>query len=70
MTAQAIQEAQSLDTTTVAQVWEKMKSIDTCYGKGTMGGMDVFGVNHTGIKPVPFTMLKKGEIEFIRFFNP
>ncbi len=70
MTAQAIQEAQSLDTTTVAQAWEKMKSIDTCYGKGRMGGMDVFGINHVGIKPVPFTMLKKGEIEFIRFFNP
>lgn len=70
MMIQAIQEAQSLDTTVVAETWEKMKSIDTCYGKGRMGGMETFGINHVGIKPIPFTILKNGEVKFIKFVNP
>jgi hypothetical protein len=70
MMVQAIQEAQSLDTTAVVEAWEKMKSIDTCYGKGKMGGMETFGINHVGIKPIPLTILKNGEVKFIRFVNP
>jgi branched-chain amino acid transport system substrate-binding protein len=67
VTMQAIEAAQSLDTTLVAQAWEKMKSIETISGKGRMGGLDTFGINHVIIKPVPVTRLKNGEVEFVKF---
>lgn len=69
VTAQAIESAQSLDTTAVAQSWEKMKSIETLYGKGRMGGLDTFGINHVIIKPVPVTRLNDGEVEFVKFIS-
>lgn len=68
--AQAIEAAQSLDTTEVAKVWEKMKSIKTLYGKGTMSGLKDFGINHVVLKPRPLTRLKKGDVEFVKFITP
>jgi len=67
---QAIEAAQTLDTLSVVQTWEKMKNIETMYGKGRMGGKDIFGINHVIIKPIPITRLKKGKVEFIKFINP
>ncbi|MAF32512.1 MAG: ABC transporter substrate-binding protein [Desulfobacterales bacterium] len=67
---QAIEAAQSLDTIKVAKVWEKMKSIETLYGEGTMSGLKDFGINHVVLKPRPLSRLEKGEIEFIKFISP
>jgi branched-chain amino acid transport system substrate-binding protein len=66
---QAIEKANSLDTTEIAETWEKMKSIDAMYGKAKMGGMKAFGINHVMIRPVPITKLDNGKVEFVKFFN-
>jgi branched-chain amino acid transport system substrate-binding protein len=68
--AQAIEAAQSLDTTIVAKTWEKMKSIETLYGQGEMTGMEDFGINHVIRKPRPLTRLENGEVKFIKFITP
>lgn len=67
---QAIETAQSLDPTTVAKTLEKMKSIETLYGKGTMSGMKDFGINHVVLKPRPLTKLEQGEVKFVKFITP
>ncbi|MBW1700737.1 MAG: ABC transporter substrate-binding protein [Deltaproteobacteria bacterium] len=67
---QAIEAAQSLDPTVVAQTWENMKNIQTLYGKGKMGGLKDFGINHVVMKPRPLARLKKGEVEFVKFITP
>jgi branched-chain amino acid transport system substrate-binding protein len=61
---QAIQKAQSLDTDEVKKTLENMKSIDTIYGKGRMAGMDIFGINHVIRRPVMFSRIMNGKIEF------
>lgn len=66
---QAIEKAESLDTTKVAETWEKMETIDAMYGKAKMGGMEAFGINHVMIRPVPITKLNKGKVEFVKFFS-
>lgn len=68
--AQAIEAAQSLDTTVVAKTWEKMKSIKTLYGQGVMSGMEDFGINHVIKKPRPLTRLENGEVKFTKFIIP
>ncbi|MGD2124817.1 MAG: ABC transporter substrate-binding protein [Desulfobacteraceae bacterium] len=67
---QAIEAAQSLDTTMIAKTWENMKNIDTLYGKGTMGGLKEFGINHVVMKPRPITRLENGKVEFVKFITP
>lgn len=68
--AQAIEAAQSLDPTVVAGTWENMKSIETLYGKGRMGGLEDFGINHIVMKPRPLTRLENGEVAFVKFITP
>lgn len=67
---QAIKAAQSLDPNVVAGTWEKMKSIETLYGKGEMGGMKDFGINHVVMKPRPITRLENGGVKFVKFISP
>jgi len=67
---QAIEAAQSLDTTIVAKTWENMKNIETLYGRGSMGGMKDFGINHVVMKPRPLTRLENGAVKFIKFITP
>lgn len=65
---QAIEKANSLDPTKIAETWEKMETIDAMYGKAKMGGMEAFGINHVMMRPVPITRLNKGKVEFVKFF--
>ncbi|MBW1999146.1 MAG: ABC transporter substrate-binding protein [Deltaproteobacteria bacterium] len=68
--AQAIEEAQSLDTTVVAETWRRMKRIETLNGPATMGGQDVYGINNIVLRPVGVGRIKKGEVKFIGYFPP
>ncbi len=67
---QAIERAQSLDTSEVAAAWEKMPSIETAFGKGHMGGLKTYGINHLVVRPLPITKLEKGNVKFIGWFMP
>ncbi len=60
---QAIQEAQSFDTTVVATTLENMKSVDTIYGPGRMGGQEVFGINHVIRRATPISRIMNGKVE-------
>ncbi len=61
---QGIEKAQSLDTDKVATTLENMKTIDTIYGKGTMGGKELWGTNHVIRRPVTLSRIMKGNVEF------
>lgn len=65
--AQAIEEAQSLDPTVVRDSWEKMASIETCYGAGKLGGLKTYGINHTVSYPMPLAALKNGEVVWVKW---
>ena len=67
---QAIEKAQSLDPTEVKNVWEKMTSIDTAYGKGRMGGLKTYGINHVVVKPYGIGRIKNGTIEHVKWVMP
>jgi branched-chain amino acid transport system substrate-binding protein len=62
---QAIEKAQSLDPAVVKNTWEKMKSIDTAYGPGRVGGIKTYGINHNVSYKTPFTSLKDGKVVWV-----
>ncbi len=64
---QAIEKAQSIDPTAVKDTWEKMKSIDTAYGAGRIGGMKTYGINHNVSYKTPFCSLKKGKVVWVEW---
>jgi hypothetical protein len=64
---QAIEAAQSLDPTVVKDTWEKMKSIETPYGTGKMGGLNTYGINHSVSAPMPLVSLKDGEVVWVKW---
>jgi branched-chain amino acid transport system substrate-binding protein len=67
---QAIEKAQTFDSTQVAATWEKMQSIETSFGTGHMGGLKTYGINHLVVRPMPVSRLEKGEVEFVNWFMP
>lgn len=67
---QAIERAQSLDTSEVAATWEKMSSIETAFGMGHLGGLKTYGINHLVVRPLPITKLEKGNVKFVGWFMP
>jgi branched-chain amino acid transport system substrate-binding protein len=67
---QGIDKAQSLDVDKVVGALEKMTSIDTVWGKGRVGGQDLFGINHIVIHPVPFSRIMNGKVEQLEFAEP
>ena len=67
---QAIEAAQSLDPTVVKAAWENMKSIETCYGTGHMGGLKTYGINHLIVRPCPITAFVKGKVKLIKWYTP
>ncbi len=67
---QAIQEANSLDTTEVGKTWENMRKIETSSGTGKMGGLKTYGLNHVVVKPVGLSRFNKGEVEFVKWYTP
>jgi branched-chain amino acid transport system substrate-binding protein len=63
---QAIEEAQSFDTTEVAETWLKMKSIDTIFGPGKMTGMELVGSNSLVLpNSLSYTYIMDGKIQSI-----
>ena len=64
---QAIEKAQSLDPTAVMKTWEKMETIETPWGPGTMGGGQAFGLNHMVVRISPITRLQNSKVEFIKW---
>ena len=61
---QAIEAAQSFDTTKVAETWVNMKKIDTAFGSGHMGGAEVVGSNNFFIPDkFPGSRITNGEID-------
>lgn len=68
--AQAIEAADSFDTTVVATTWENMPSIETCYGTGEMGGLQTYGINHLVVRPCPITEFVNGDVSLIKWYTP
>lgn len=66
---QAIEKAQSLDPTVVRDTWEKMKTIDTVYGPGRMGGLKTYGINHTVCHPCPIQALDNGKVKWVKWMD-
>jgi branched-chain amino acid transport system substrate-binding protein len=67
---QAIEKAQSLDTTEVVKVWENMKSIQTPWGTGTMGGARTYGINHMVLASAPISRLQNGKVDSTHWYKP
>ncbi len=61
---QGIEKAQSFDTDRVVSTLENMKSLETIYGPGRMGGQEVFGINHVVYRPPMISRIMNGKIEF------
>jgi ABC-type branched-subunit amino acid transport system substrate-binding protein len=68
--AQAIEKAQSLDTTDVKNALENMPTIETSCGTARLGGAKTFGSNHMIFKPAPISRFMNGELEFIKWSDP
>jgi branched-chain amino acid transport system substrate-binding protein len=67
---QAIEKAQSLDPTQVVKTWENMKSIETPWGAGTMGGAKTYGINHMVLAPAPISRLQNGKVDSTHWYKP
>jgi branched-chain amino acid transport system substrate-binding protein len=62
---QCIDKAQSLDTEKVlAAIDNDMPSFDTIWGPGAWSGMDIFGINHVGVKPLLLSTIQDGKVVF------
>jgi branched-chain amino acid transport system substrate-binding protein len=66
---QCIEKAQSLDPDQIVATIEKMKSIDTIWGKGRWGGQEIFGVNHVIIRPITLSRIVNGKVEQLDFIE-
>jgi branched-chain amino acid transport system substrate-binding protein len=66
---QCIEKAQSLDPDKVVATIEKLKSIDTIWGKGRWGGQEIFGVNHVIIRPFTLSRIVNGKVEQLDFIE-
>jgi branched-chain amino acid transport system substrate-binding protein len=66
---QCIEKAQSLDPDKVVATIEKMKDIDTIWGKGKWGGKEIFGVDHVIIRPVTLSRIVNGKVEQLDFIE-
>ena len=58
---QAIEAAQSLDTTVVKDRMESMSTFDTIYGVGSWGGLETYGIKHAVVNPIPTQLIMNGE---------
>jgi branched-chain amino acid transport system substrate-binding protein len=66
---QAIEHAQSLDPTQVANAWRGMTSIDTVFGPGKMGGEKTYGVKNDVCSRVAITEVVNGEVKHIKWVD-
>jgi branched-chain amino acid transport system substrate-binding protein len=68
--AQAIESAQSFDPTVIRDTVQKMKSIETPYGSGTIGGEATYGFNNVIVRPQPIIRIMNGEVIMEEWLNP
>jgi branched-chain amino acid transport system substrate-binding protein len=68
--AQAIEEAQSIDSTVVRDTFEKMEDLESPFGTCSMGGLETCGINHVIIRPVCLTHVMNGEVEHLEWLMP
>ena len=66
---QVIEAAQSVDPTALKDTWENMKTIDTVYGPGRMGGLKTYGINHTVCAPCPIVALMDGKVKWVKWVD-
>ena len=66
---QVFEEAQSIDPTVVRDKWGKMKTVDTIFGPGKMGGLKTYGINHTVCCPCPIVSLMNGEVKWVKWVD-
>ena len=64
MFKQAIEKANSLDTTAVRDTWENMPTMETPYGTARRGGLQTYGINHAYAHPDQIWTLVNGEPVF------
>jgi ABC-type branched-subunit amino acid transport system substrate-binding protein len=67
---QAIEKAQSFDSEKVVKTWAGMKTIETPWGTGTMGGQKAFEINHMVLAPAPISVLKNGRVGATHWYKP
>ena len=66
---QAIEIAQSFDPVTVRDTLENMKSIDTTFSIGKLGGLATYGIKHTVCHPLPIQLMTDGEVKHIKWVD-
>jgi branched-chain amino acid transport system substrate-binding protein len=64
MLKQAIEKAQSLDTTVVRDTWEKMETFDSPFGTAHLGGLQTYGIKHAVPAPETVGVLEDHEVEW------
>jgi branched-chain amino acid transport system substrate-binding protein len=67
---QAMEHANSLDPTKVANSWRNMGSIQTAFGPGKMGGQATYGANQVVEAPVELSALMNGKVQHIKWITP
>ncbi len=67
----AIEAADSLDPTVVAQKWETLTSLPTLYGDGFPSGNELYGLtNHAWANPIPVCLINDGQVEYKPWIIP
>ena len=66
---QAIEHAQSLDTTEVANTWRKMDKIQTCHGLAKMGGQKTYGIKNAVCNPILIAQAVNGKAKIIKIVD-
>ncbi len=66
---QVIEAAQSTDPEVLKNTWANMKTIDTVYGLGRMGGLKTYGINHTVCAPCPIVELMDGKVKWVKWVD-
>lgn len=67
----AIEAADSLDPTVVAQKWETLTSLPTLYGDGFPSGNQLYGLtNHAWANPIPVCLVNNGQVEYKPWIIP
>jgi ABC-type branched-subunit amino acid transport system substrate-binding protein len=61
---QAIEKAQSFDTTVVRDTWEKMETFDSPFGTAHLGGLETYGIKHAVSHPDTISILDNHEVKF------
>jgi branched-chain amino acid transport system substrate-binding protein len=68
--AQAVEKAQSIDTTKVRDTLRTMTDIKTPFGTGFTGGAKTFGLNNVIVRPEPICRIMNGQITIGEWLKP